>query len=633
MNRTTTALALLSLALLCGVVSQPLAASPAASDDDAKKREEEARARAAEEKAKQAEIEAARQRAEALARLAALQRNGAPAPRLAPAGTPLPDGYEMIVYATHRPIRFTVTVRYEGKTVSERWRDMLRKSFDYFDRDGDGFLNAAEAKLIFADSALAQMMANGFYAPNANDPPTLEKLDTDGDGKVSFGEFLAYYKSSSAQVLRAVPAFAENPANAQATEALFKLFDRNGDGKLTKDEVLSVEKLIPTKDADEDECLSLAELVPNLAFDQRGRQFAVQPLPLNGPQPVNVPQNVVIYDMGRIPGTVTQRLLKEYDKDGDFELTQKESGFDDATFRRLDVDGDGKLSGEELDAWRTGPADMDITLSLAPKATDCKVEIPMEAKDAEARGFSVRRVETGRAVVRSARQSVEFWAYAPVLGGRQTIKQQFSGLFQVAAGAKGYVVDKDLTGPSAPSFQLIRVMFDPADANGDGKLTKEEFDAFLELQQSFIDLGINVSPAVQTPTLFQLLDENRDGRLSVRELRTAWDRLLALEEPGATVVSKSVIQPIVSLRLTRVIDRQFVNQPVFTNPNGNAPVPQKGPMWFRKMDRNGDGDVSRLEFLGTKEEFDAIDADHDGLISLQEAEAHNAKMRGEKREK
>src|SRR5262249_4014508 len=132
-------------------------------------------------------------------------------------------------------------------------------------------------------------------------------------------------------------------------------------------------------------------------------------------------------------------------------------------------------------------------------------------------------------------------------------------------------------------------------------------------------------------TLFQLLDDNRDGRLGVRELRTAWDRLLLLEPLGLhgkpDVVPRLAIQPSVSLRLSRAIDRGLINQQIFFPNQPGVTVPQKGPLWFRKMDRNGDGDVSRLEFLGTRAEFDAIDTDHDGLISLEEAEAYERKTR------
>jgi Ca2+-binding EF-hand superfamily protein len=55
--------------------------------------------------------------------------------------------------------------------------------------------------------------------------------------------------------------------------------------------------------------------------------------------------------------------------------------------------------------------------------------------------------------------------------------------------------------------------------------------------------------------------------------------------------------------------------------------PKTGPVWFRKMDRNRDGDVSRKEFLGSDEDFRMIDTDGDGLISLEEAEKADARFR------
>ena len=62
-------------------------------------------------------------------------------------------------------------------------------------------------------------------------------------------------------------------------------------------------------------------------------------------------------------------------------------------------------------------------------------------------------------------------------------------------------------------------------------------------------------------------------------------------------------------------------------------LPERGPLWFRKMERNGDGVVTLREFLGTRDDFKRIDTNGDGIITPEEAEAADALFRKQKGEK
>ena len=59
---------------------------------------------------------------------------------------------------------------------------------------------------------------------------------------------------------------------------------------------------------------------------------------------------------------------------------------------------------------------------------------------------------------------------------------------------------------------------------------------------------------------------------------------------------------------------------------GGPPPPEK---MMRRMDENGDGKISRQEFLGPPNRFDMIDADKDGFLTVEEITTFRAKRQND----
>jgi Ca2+-binding EF-hand superfamily protein len=213
---------------------------------------------------------------------------------------------------------------------------------------------------------------------------------------------------------------------------------------------------------------------------------------------------------------------------------------------------------------------------------------------------------------------------------RYGTEQYLMDLFnQVDAGKKGFITRKQVD-PQA--FTFLRALFDLADINGDGRLTRQELKTYLDLQKTAAGVQMSLRLVPTGQGLFQILDANGDGRLSIREMRNAWARLAEFDQDGDGCIARNELPHHFRLTVTDSPSGAAAGPvPVAANRmNAGTPAPARstrGPLWFRKMDRNGDGDVSRKEWLGSKEDFDRIDTDGDGLISVEEAEAFDALVR------
>ena len=140
------------------------------------------------------------------------------------------------------------------------------------------------------------------------------------------------------------------------TDALFKHLDVNKDGKLSKEELAAAPERLRKLDTDDDEMISVAELVPNLFGN--GEKVLPWPYPAVTPVRQALPDNAPFFrvDPG-VPGDkLGRRLLSQYDKDKNGKLSAKEIGLDAADFAALDKNKDGQLDLAELAAFAASDA-------------------------------------------------------------------------------------------------------------------------------------------------------------------------------------------------------------------------------------------------------------------------------------
>jgi Ca2+-binding EF-hand superfamily protein len=302
--------------------------------------------------------------------------------------------------------------------------------------------------------------------------------------------------------------------------------------------------------------------------------------------------------------------VRRYDRDGDGKLSPAEIGLSPERFRALDKDGDGKLSPEELAAFKNQPPDVDAVLELEPPAGQA-ARVQVQAGGGQAARPDIATFRFGDTDVALAVRSFD-----PIAAAIADARQQFNRL---DADQNGYLDRDELK----ENVRFQRGLFEAIDADGDDKIFWPEMEAYVRSRAEAAATRCDVVLHDLGHGFFEALDRNHDGRIGLREIRVAADTLRGLRKPGQAVLRPTDPPRRLHLEVIRGTFQLFG-----TGPAGESTVPRLvvqprapvGPIWFQRMDRNQDGDVTWKEFLGPRHVFEEIDLNHDGLIDVEEAE-------------
>lgn len=177
----------------------------------------------------------------------------------------------------------------------------------------------------------------------------LPDMDSDGDGQVSKNEILEFFKSLF---------------NKKEDKDLTGEIDANGDGKITQEEVDAYNKANPGEELDKTDLEKIEEL-----YDEEEKDYLPE-LDANGDGKVSEDE-IMGFLEGKIKGDKEEEDISgELDANGDGIITQEE--LDDYNYRtqdikdQIDANGDGIITQDEVDNYNKGNKGKEEDIPLTP---------------------------------------------------------------------------------------------------------------------------------------------------------------------------------------------------------------------------------------------------------------------------
>jgi Ca2+-binding EF-hand superfamily protein len=419
-------------------------------------------------------------------------------PQAAKEAKPAADGYDVVFLGETRPILLRMHVEVNGKAIKTVWRDYLKKWFDYLDRDISGSLDAKEIMFAPSEQAMLQIMRQGNFLQQRNQPMRVADFNKDKNN-ITFDDFVAYYERRRLGAIQLSGGGGQG--GAQIGDALFRLLDKNDDGKLSQKEIADAVQVLMKLDTDDDEFVSANEIAPNNRDPLAGLIIARLPVA----QPGQVSKS--FYPVaGKEDVGLAALLLATYDRNKDGKLSRTESGLPKDVFERIDTDKDGQLDATELTRWHQRPADFTYTVRLG------KTEAaPLELMPVADKKLAKAASNAGRAQLLALGDAqIQLTADASAARGQvqvALIRNQLLLFFQQADIKKqGFLELKDLQQNRV--LQILAPLFPLLDRDGDGKLTEKELREYILLQVGATECFTNLSITEHGRNLFKLLDAN-----------------------------------------------------------------------------------------------------------------------------
>ena len=515
------------------------------------------------------------------------------------------DRVTLVVLATKGPVLVDVQISVGGRPYRTWVSEYLVERLDF---DQSGTLSADELKRIPA-ALLATL-------PTQTSDNILKAVtESDSATDISCEQFADWFRD---QLHRSLEVIAEPQPPAQAVR-LGSLVDADNNGRVSPEELAAGSHVLRFRDLDDDQTFSASELLP--FRDPRNQQAAVTPDAADLPF-------VQLIDDAAIESAVAT-IISRYGQEEAIPFSRLRTH--PQLMRRFDTDDSRSLNAEELTQFLKEPQ-FHLTWDVRLSDRSGRSQLDVKASPFARRIVKVgptKRPSPGRLRVMIDDMPIEIRSR----GGSSAVRRDLVGFL----GQHFAVQDKDrdnrlseteFAGMSNSLTQArMSVEFSDADLDSDDHVSRNELTSWIEFETLATQSRVEVSVRQDGKTLFSLLDQNNDRRLVQRELSegsavlaeydTDGDQQLAESELGTEYVLQIGLGQPESLRgLDRMMGMQMNSTDAVLPGVDNL----SGPQWFRRMDRNQDGDLSRREFLGTRAQFDQLDADGDSLVDADEAE-------------